>query len=378
MFNDSSFSLATLPKVTLRLKAFDLQLFSEEKTEQPTAKKIRDSRNKGQIPQSKDLNGAISLILVFAFMSALSGFYIERLFGFFYATTDMIADPGMIFVDGNLRLFLNEVIITILQLSLPLLAVAMVSGALVSYVQVGNVFTMEPLMPKLEKINPIKGFKNMFSSRSLVELLKSLSKAGLILYITVSYVSDKLIILISTVELELVQIIMILWELVFGVVLRSSILLFVIAVFDFAFKKWKNRKDLMMTKQEIKDEYKQSEGDPLLKSKIKEKQRAFAMSRMMQDVPKADVVITNPTHFAIAILYDAQLSDAPKVVAKGQDLVAANIKRVATEHDVPLVENKPLAQALYKSTDIGDFISPDLYEAVAEVLAYVYTLKKKA
>ena len=165
------------------------------------------------------------------------------------------------------------------------------------------------------------------------------------------------------------------WDVVFNIVVRCALLLFILAIFDFAYKKWQDEKDLKMSRKEIKDEYKQSEGDPMLKSKIREKQRQLATSRMMEDVPKADVIITNPTHYAVGIKYDNSRGDAPYVLAKGRDLVAKNIKKVAKENDVPIVENKPLAQALYKEIEIGDFIPPNLYEAVAEVLAYVYKLK---
>ncbi|MBM7560601.1 flagellar biosynthesis protein FlhB [Fusibacter tunisiensis] len=360
------------------LKYYDLQLFSEEKTEQPTAKKIRDTREKGQVPQSKDLNGAFSLLAVFAALSFLSDFYVDEIFGFYHFIMNLTEDPIFLYSSQGINQLLQEVLLTILKLSLPPLVVAMIVGVLLSYMQVGVLFTIEPIKPKLNKINPLKGFKNMFSTRSLVELLKSLFKAGLILYVSWTFITSRISEILLTMELETGQIVLIMWDLVFGVVIRSALILFVIAVFDFAFKKWKNKKDIMMTKQEIKDEYKQSEGDPQLKAKIKEKQRAFAMSRMMQEVPKADVVITNPTHYAIAVQYDSNLGDAPRVVAKGQDLVAQNIKRVATENEVPLVENKPLAQGLYKAVDIGDFIPPDFYEAVAEVLAYVYTLKRNA
>ena len=266
----------------------------------------------------------------------------------------------------------------ILKLSLPLLLIAMVSGVIVSYGQVGFLFTSEPLQPKLEKINPLKGLKNMFSSRSLVEMIKAIAKSILILYVAYSYILDHINELLITLELDLGSIVIVMWDLIFGVVIRCSILMFVIAIFDFAYKKRKNKKELMMTKQEIKEEYKQSEGDPQLKAKIKEKQRAFAMGRMMQEVPKADVIITNPTHFAVALKYDTKLGEAPVVVAKGQDLIAQNIKKIATENDVPIVENKPLAQTLYKTVNIGSYIPADLYEAVAEVLAYVFSLKNKS
>ncbi|MCA0384168.1 MAG: flagellar biosynthesis protein FlhB [Firmicutes bacterium] len=360
------------------LKYFDLQLFSEEKTEQPTFKKIKDARDKGQVPQSKDLNGAVTLLSVFLALSAFSGYFVDQMIGYYYFVMDLTTETATLYSANGIGLFFNESIILIMKLSLPLLLVALVTGIFSSYIQVGFLFTTETLKPKLDKINPLKGFKNMFSMQSLVELAKALLKATLLLYISFAYLRDHLMELLITLELDFGSIVSVMWELIFGVVIRCSVLLFVIAVFDFAFKKWKNKKELMMSKQEIKEEYKQSEGDPQLKAKIKEKQRSMAMSRMMQEVPKADVIITNPTHFAVALRYDPALGDAPLVTAKGQDLIAQNIKRIATENDVPIVENKPLAQTLYKSVEIGSRIPTDLFEAVAEVLAYVYSIKKKS
>jgi len=360
------------------LKTFNLQLFSEEKTEQPTSKKIKDARDKGQIAQSKDLNSAVSLLAVFMSFSFLSDYFVDNLIGYFYFAMDLTVDTAALFTSNGIALFFNETIFMILKLSLPLLMIALISGLLISYVQVGFMFTTETLKPKLDKINPLKGLKNMFSSSALVEMVKSIAKAILIVYVAVSYIMDHMRDLLITLELDMGPIVLVMWELIFGVVVRCALLLFIIALLDFAFKKWKNKKDLMMSKQEVKQEYKQSEGDPQLKARIKEKQRAFAMSRMMQEVPKADVIITNPTHFAVALKYDTGLGDAPLVVAKGQDLIAQNIKRIALENEVPIVENKPLAQTLYKTVDIGNFIPADLYEAVAEVLAFVFSLKKKA
>ncbi len=356
---------------------FNLQMFSEEKTEQPTSKKIRDARKKGQIAQSKELPQAVSLLAVFFTLSIWGKTVIAQLFGYFNMTANFMEAPDQLFEGGNLKLFLDDTLIFILKMSLPLLGVALVSGVLMGYIQVGFLFTVETIQPKLEKLNPLKGLKNMFSMRALVELVKSITKAGLLLYVAISYVRDHLNEILLVLELHPQQTIVIMWQIVYGIVIRCALLLFVIAIFDYAYKRWKNNKDLMMSKQEIKDEYKQSEGDPQLKAKIKEKQRAFAMGRMMQEVPKADVIITNPTHFAVALKYDASVGEAPIVLAKGQDLIAQNIKKIAGENDVPIVENKPLAQALYKTVDIGDFIPTELYEAVAEVLAYVYNLKKQ-
>ncbi|MDK2865869.1 MAG: flagellar biosynthesis protein FlhB [Clostridiales bacterium] len=358
------------------IRQFDLQLFTEEKTERATPKKMRDAREKGQVVQSKELSTAVAFLSVFLAMGALSDYLISGMVGYFTMTMNLIPDVGQLFESEDYKLYMADMLMTILKYSLPLLAVALVVGVLMSYIQVGFLFTTETLMPKLEKINPMKGFKNIFSMRSLVELVKSIAKASALLYIAISYVLDHLPELLITFEIEPIQTMGIMWDIILGVVLRCALFLFIVAVFDYAYKRWKNNKDLMMSKQEIKDEYKQSEGDPKLKAKIKEKQRAFAMSRMMQSVPNADVVITNPTHFAIAIKYDSDKSDAPVVTAKGQDLVAMNIKRIATENAVPIVENKPLAQTLFRTVEIGQAIPPDLYEAVAEVLAYVYKLNR--
>jgi len=359
------------------IKQFELQLFSEEKTEKATPKKLRDARKKGQVVQSKDINSAIGLIVVFFTINLMRSSFVDNLIGYFISTMNYIPDVDSLFTSTNILLFMNEMLVFILQVSLPFLIVAMVVGVGMSYAQVGFIFTFETIKPKLSKINPIKGFKNIFSTRSLMELFKSVAKAVLVLYIAISYIQDRLGEFILTIELEPQQTGGLMWQMTYDIVLRCSIMLIVIGVIDFAFKKWKNNKELMMTKKEVKDEYKQSEGDPQLKAKIKERQRAISMNRMMQQVPKADVIITNPTHFAIALKYDSTLGDAPIVLAKGQDLIAQNIKKIAAENAVPIVENKPLAQTLYKTIEVGQFIPPDLYEAVAEVLAYVYKLNRK-
>ncbi|MBF4691743.1 flagellar biosynthesis protein FlhB [Fusibacter ferrireducens] len=356
---------------------YNLQLFSEEKTEQPTSKKIRDARQKGQVAKSKDLAAAVGLLAVFFTLSQYGSYMVEQLFGFFYRTADFMVSPEAFFVNGDVNKYFSEILFFILKLSLPLLGVALIAGVLTNYAQIGFLFSVETIQPKLSKINPLKGFKNMFSMKSLVELVKSVTKSALLLYVAISYVRQHLKELILVFELQPRQTVAVMWNITYGLVIRCAIFLFIIALFDFAYQKWKNNKDLMMSKQEIKDEYKQSEGDPQLKAKIKEKQRAFAMSRMMQEVPKADVIITNPTHFAVALKYDQSIGEAPLVLAKGQDLIAKNIKKIAAEHEVPIVENKPLAQTLYKTVDIGEFIPTELYEAVAEVLAYVYNLKQE-
>ncbi len=356
---------------------FDLQLFSEEKTEKATPKKKRDSRQKGQVVSSKDLSSSFALLVVFVFLNFFKGTIVDRMSIFMtqlYSGTS--GDLDVLFEPRNVMGLMYETGMLIMNIVIPIALVALAIGLLVTYMQVGVLFTLEPIKMKLDKISPIKGFKRLFSVRSLVELVKAVTKGAMLLYVAFSYILDKINMFYASVNYTLEGIAYLLWEITYNIVLRCALLLFVIGVFDYIYKKWQDNKDSMMTKQEIKDEYKQSEGDPLLKAKIKEKQRQISMSRMMQDVPKADVIITNPTHYAVAIQYDSARGDAPFVVAKGKNLVAANIKRVATENEVPIVENKPLARALHAQVEIGEFIPPDLYEATAEVLAYVFRMKK--
>lgn len=355
----------------------DLQLFQGEKTEQATAKKKRDSRNKGQVVQSKDINSSFILLFIIVYIQLFNGAIMEELTALVQYVLDFTSDADVLYETKNLSVFINEVVFFMFRIILPIVSIAAITGLICSYLQVGVMFTTETLKFKLDKLNPISGFKRLFSIRSLVEMIKSILKATVMIYITYSYIKKELPLLINLFDMDTGAIGANIWRISYNVLLRNVIFLMVLAFFDYMYKKWQDNKDLRMSKQEIKEEYKQSEGDPQLKSKIKEKQRQISMSRMMQDVPKADVVITNPTHFAVAIQYDGLKQRAPIVIAKGQNLIAQNIKNKATENDVPIVENKPLARALYANVEIGEAIPPDLFQAVAEVLAYVYGLKGK-
>jgi len=356
---------------------FELQLFAEEKTEKATPKKKQDARKKGQVVSTKDLGAAFAILSVFVYLNMYKSSIVEQLSGFVIRLyKDTPKEMDMMFNINNIMSLMYDTGVLMLGIIMPIALVAMSIGVLFTYFQVGFLFTIEPIKMKLDKISPIKGFKRLFSIRSLVEFAKAVIKGAMLLYVALSYVIKQINLFYQSLDYTLEGIAYLMWDITFNIVVRCAILLFVIGVFDYAYKKWQDNKDNMMTKQEIKDEYKQSEGDPQLKAKIKEKQRQISMSRMMQDVPKADVIITNPTHFAVAIQYEASRGDAPFVIAKGQNLIAANIKRVAAENEVPIVENKPLARALYAQVEIGDFIPPDLYEATAEVLAYVFKLKR--
>ncbi len=355
----------------------NLQFFQGEKTEKATPKKKREAREKGQVVQTKDIGASLALLGVIVFIDFFIGFVYSYILEIYYYVNSYISSSSIEFTHTDAHLVLMKALYTILFASMPFLLVALVIGLVSSYMQVGFLFTMEPLKFKFSKINPLKGFKRLFSIKSVAEMFKSIFKAAGVLYLSYQYLSSREDILFDVLNQDLSVSIAIMWDVIYDIAVRCALLLLFLAILDYAFKKWQNNKELKMTKQEVKDEYKQMEGDPFIKGKIKEKQRQMAMSRMMQEVPEADVVITNPTHFAVAIKYDADESAAPIVVAKGKDIVAFNIKKIAEENEVPIVENKGLARALYKSVEVGMEIPVELYEATADVLAYVYKINNK-
>ncbi|MGM0378537.1 MAG: flagellar biosynthesis protein FlhB [Bacillota bacterium] len=356
---------------------FNLQLFAEEKTEEPTEKKKKEAREKGQVPESKDLASSFVLLFVFISIDFFSGYIAENFYAIIYYVFDQLDNAANLYKLGNLIPFFLKVVYMGAKILIPILLTALFTGALFAYIQVGALFTVDPLKPKLSKINPIEGFKNLFSVKSLVELGKSIIKSTILIGYTVYYLQKRLYLIVNALELSVIALIGTIWDLIYSIVIRISIMLIVTGVLDYIYKRWQHNKDLKMTKKEVEDEHKESEGDPQLKSKIRQKQREMSASRMMQEVPDADVVITNPTHYANALKYDKMESDVPIVVAKGKNLIAKNIKKIAKENDISIVENKPLAQELYKVVSLGDEIPENLYQAVAEVLAYVYEVDKK-
>jgi flagellar biosynthetic protein FlhB len=288
------------------------------------------------------------------------------------------------FAGAGATLTVDEAIAVIARMMLalfgavfPLLAVAMVAGIAINLIQVGTLFTTKPLMPKFDKLNPINGFKELISPKKLVELAKNLAKiiiVGLVAYNDYMAMLDSFAAYIGLdVEASFINIL----QDAFMMALRMCIAMVFISAADFFYQWWKYEKDLKMTKQEVKDEHKNTEGDPKIKSKIRQKQMQMSAMRMMSQVPEADVVITNPTHFAVALGYDDKKFGAPKVLAKGQDYIARKIRETAMEHDVHIVENPPLAQALFKACDVDEEIPSDLYQAVADILVFVYRQKGK-
>lgn len=353
----------------------NLQFFAGEKTEKATPKKRQDSRKKGQVAKSQDVNTAIVLLAVFLVLMFGGKFFYESLLNLFrHSYQDYI---GLNLTESNLQMIFLEILQELVFVLAPIMAVAMIAGIAANYMQFGFLFSTETIQPKLEKLDPIKGFKRIFSVRAIVELLKSILKIAFVGIATFAVLwlrkEEILILAQKSVGAGLGTIA----SLTIQMGLIASVMLLFLAILDYLYQKYDFEKNIRMSKQDIKDEYKNMEGDPLIKSKIKQRQREMAMRRMMQEVPNADVVITNPTHYAVCLKYDENKSDAPFVVAKGVDYVAQKIKFIAKENDVITVENRPLARALYSQTEVGDVIPEEFFKAVAEILAYVYRTKNK-
>lgn len=354
----------------------NLQYFSQEKTEKATPKKRQDARQKGQVAKSNDLNTAISLLIVFIFLWIGGNSFFQTISSLFRSSFG--AKLTMDITEGNIHELFIEMAMQSAKIVGPIMLIALVAGVFSNFIQVGALFSTEAIQMKLDRLDPLQGFKRIYSLRAVVELLKSMLKiifVGAIAFAVLWIEKDHIL---SIARLHIEDSLAMVGSLIVKLGLFVSIALIFLAVLDYMYQKFDFEKNIRMSKQDIKDEYKKSEGDPLIKSKIKEKQRQMAMRRMMQDVPKADVIITNPTHYAIALKYDDEKMDAPVIIAKGVDYLAVKIKEIAKENKIVMVENRPLARSLYASADIGDVVPEQFFKAIAEVLAYVYRLKGKA
>jgi len=352
---------------------------SGEKTEKATSKKRKDAREKGQVRQSTEVNTAFCCIVMFGLLFLIWPWFVERLTAVFHEhlgeQSIMQAVDGMTI--NEITSILSRVLMDMLGALFPILGAAMAAGIAINLIQIGFLFTTKSLGMKLNRISPLSGFKRMFSIKTVVDLIKSLIKVIVLGYIAYSEFRRLLEEFPTYVGRDVYNTFIQIMRAAFLMALKMCIAMVFIAAADFLYQWWKYEKDLRMTKQEVKDEYKLMEGDPKIKGKIRQKQRQMSMMRMMSRVPEADVVITNPTHYAVALKYDENVSSAPVVVAKGQDYIARKIKEVALEHNVEIVENKLLAQSLYALCEIDDEIPADLYQAVADILVFVYRQKGK-
>ncbi|HHV98989.1 MAG TPA: flagellar biosynthesis protein FlhB [Clostridiaceae bacterium] len=358
----------------------NLQLFagdSGDKTEKATPKKRRDARRRGQILKSQEITSAVILLLVFVVIRISGGYIYRKLAAY---TEEVIVEYSKIddlFVIDTISKYFAKTIVQTFMILAPILAAAFAGAVVMEYAQVGFLLTSKTLGFKFSRLNPINGIKRVFSLRGVVELVKALLKICIVGYVAYSFIRGEATNIINVMSMDLKGVVQYLAVTSLNLAIRLCVMLVILGLFDYGYQWWQYEREMKMTKQEVKEEYKMMEGNPEIKSKIKQKQRQISMRRMLQEVPKADVIITNPTHYAVALKYDPKESNAPVVVAKGVDFIAARIKEVAKENSIEIVENKVLARTLYEKVDIGETIPQELYQAVAEVLAFVYSLKNK-
>ena len=347
----------------------------QERTEKATPRKRSEARKKGQVGKSREIPSVAVLLAGLSTLYVFGAYMYSHITSLMQDTFSMITNPNLNLSESVTlgRIVVERFIVMVL----PLMAAVFLTALLSNVLQVGWLVSWEAITPKLSKLDPIKGMQKLFSKQTLMELFKSLAKlalVGFIAYLTVKGEMDRLP---SLADMQVQAILSYILKIAFKIFIRVSMAMILLAVLDYAFQKWQFEQQLKMTKQEVKEEFKRAEGDPLVKSRIKSIQYEVAKRRMMQEVPKADVVVTNPVHLAIALRYESAEMNAPKVLAKGAGEIAERIKILAREHHIPIVENKELAQNLYKIVAIGNEVPSTLYQAVAEVLAYVYQLKGK-
>ncbi|HCY86436.1 MAG TPA: flagellar biosynthesis protein FlhB [Desulfobacteraceae bacterium] len=346
-----------------------------EKTEDASGRKLSKAREQGQVAKSTEVSSVFVLLGgILALYASIAFIYKHAAEVFRYNFRfDWPLEIGVLDVVNLLAYHGQKVFLMVL----PVFAIVYIVALAANIAQVGFAISWEAMEPKLSKLNPISGFKQKFSSRAIVELVKTLIKVAVVSIVCYLGIKAVLSRLFTIHDNSLEQIIIFLLIESFWIFIKVCLIMILIAILDYAYQKWKFLEDQKMTKKEVKDERKQTEGDPAVKSRIRQLQMQAARKRMMAEVPEADVVVTNPTRLAVALKYDNTQMDAPTVIAKGAGAVAKNIRRIARENDIPLVEDKPLARNLYKYVDIGEEVPLDYYQAVAELLAYVYRLKNQ-
>lgn len=351
---------------------------ANERTEKATPKRQNELRSKGQISKSPDFNSAVMLSVGLYLIYLFAPSIMDKLK---FIAVDVFArlDPARI-SEKNIMSFFDPYISELITILFPFFITLMVIGCALQYFQVGSLFTLEPLKPNFGKLSPmsiIGGFKKFFNLKSFVELIKSFIKMGIVGGISYSVINERKMEVLALQGAELSKVLLLISNILFQMMTQIFIVLIIVGFLDKKYQKYEHEKSIKMTKEEVKDERKNTEGDPQVKAKVKGIQMQFAMQRMMSSVPKADVILTNPTHYAVALRYDTSIAPTPQVIAKGVDYVAFKIKEIAENNNVPIVENKPLARTLYKIVPLDGLIPADLYVAVAEVLAYVYKTNKR-
>lgn len=348
----------------------NLQLFADsaEKTEKATPKRRSEARKKGQVSKSQDLAQVTTMLAGIIIINVLGKVLYKRVYMDFsrhFANLNIDTLTTELFRENLLKF--SALFFAVVA---PVLSTILIVGLITNYLQVGFLFTIEPIQPKLEKINPLKGLKQLFSMKKLVELVKTIIKILIISYYAYWVIDSSMLEYLKLPYNETVEGFLFVFQKIYSAMVKIAMGLFVVAVLDYVYQRMEFEKSIKMSKQEIKDEYKQTEGDPQIKGKIKQMQRELLKKKMIEDVPKATVVITNPTHISIALKYERGMG-APEVVAKGVDHMAMRIREIAKENNIPLMENKPLARAMYGSVEVGDEIPEEFYQAIAEILAVI-------
>ncbi len=346
---------------------------ADSKTEKATPKKRRDERKKGNIFLSRDIVVVATLLAGFAIIRVVFPMIYQNAAAFLRECIAMIEQTGKLNETIGRELVVRFSYLVAVCAG-PMMATAILVTIVATVAQTKPMFTVESLKPKFDRLSLLKGFGRLFSGKSLMEVLKGIIKISILLYMIYSFVLKHLVMFAKTLDTNLNASTAYILKIVMDMILQVGMAFIVISAFDFFYQWWSYEKQIRMSKQEIKEEYKQTEGDPQIKGKIKEMQRRMAQNRMMQAVPQADVVVRNPTHFAVALRYDLEKDEAPVVVAKGADHIALKIVEIAENNHVSVVENRPLARALYAQTEIGQQIPPEHYGAIADILVYVYKL----
>lgn len=346
-----------------------------QKTEPATPRRREEVRKRGQVAKSIEINSAFVLLFLLLFLR-IFGSKIFEIFNFISVYSFTYA-PRINLTFDYFQTYFLFIMGILARLILPIFLISLLVGILVNLFQVGFVVSGTPLTPDFNKINPVAGFVRIFSTRGAVELLKSFIKIAIVGYIAYTTIKSEIHIFPLMATMEIKQSSLIILKITYNLAIKITIVLIILAILDYLYQRYEFERSIRMSRQEIKEEYKQLEGDPHIRARIRQRQREIARRRMMMEVPRADVVITNPVHIAVAIRYDRKEMNAPKVIAKGQRLIAERIKEIAKQHNIPIIEDPPLAQRLYKMVNIGQEIPTVLYKAVAEILAFVYSLKRK-
>lgn len=360
---------------------FDLQLFAAEdegRTEEPTEYKKRRARDEGKVVKTQELPSALVLLFGFFLIFLISKSIFKNMLQMMEYFLTLI--PDVVNSGENVIFLLKPVLPILIKIIAPILGIVFIAAFIGNVIQVGFRFSTKPIQPDLSKINPnpIRFFtKVLFSKQTVMNLGKSVFKIAVIGIVAFFLVRKDIYGIMRTIDMGVLQAMRLCFSITFKLIVVVSGILIILSIPDYFFQRRQHIESLKMTRQELKEERKLLEGDPLLRARMKERQRDYARRRMMQQVPEADVVITNPVHYAIALKYEPLMMGAPVCVAKGQDLIAQRIKKIAEENDVSIIENKPLARELFRRVDIGDEIPDDLFTAVAEVIAFVYKLKNK-